>query len=109
VQVGDITERGSQWPMLVMSVHTYGPRMWCATSERIPGPQTKDQSEREEYYIRYEQRKAKQDAAYEAMKQSMRDVITETGTDIEYPKHVATVVDKICELYSDYADKWETE
>ena len=105
MQVGDITERGNQWPMLITSVHTYGTGMWIATSERVPGQQTKDQAEREEYYIRYEQRKAEQDAAYETMKQAMAAIIT---NNTEFAS-VATTVDKICELYSDYVDKWETE
>lgn len=111
MKVGDITERGNRWPMLITAVDTYGDEnIWCATSERVPGPQTKDQAEREEYCIRYEQRKAEQDAAYEAMKQAMRDMIAETGTDLEYPTAIAAmVVDKICELHSAYIDKWERD
>ena len=104
MKVGDITERGNQWPMLITSVHTYG-GMWCATSERVPGPQTKDQAQREESSSRWKQYKAEQDAAYEAMKQAMAAIITNYT---EFAT-VATTVDAICELYADYIDKWETE
>jgi hypothetical protein len=79
--------------------------MWCATSERIPGPQTKDQAEREEYSIRYEQRKAEQDAAYEVMKQEMAAIITNYT---EFAT-VAATVDAICELHTAYIDKWERD
>jgi hypothetical protein len=108
VQVGDIRE-GSTGPLIITSMQEVSSGVSFSSATPIPGPPSKDQQEYRDYQERWDRRQAEQDAAYEAMKQSMRDVINETGTDIEWPHYVAIVVDKICELYSDYADKWETE
>jgi hypothetical protein len=104
VKVGDIREY-SNGPHVVIAAQKYDNGVETGFSSPIPGPPTKSQQEYRDYQERWDRYKAEQDAAYEAMKQAMAAIITNYT---EFAT-VATTVDAICELYSNYVDKWETE
>jgi hypothetical protein len=104
VQVGDIREC-TNGPCVVTDIQEVESGIvWSWSSRPVPGPPTKSQQEYRNYQERWDRRKAEQDAAYEAMKLEMNHLIP-AETHLEADE----IVDKICELYSDYVDKWETE
>jgi len=53
----------------------------------------------------WEARKREQEQAYEAMKQEMETYIPQDGEGSGYAREI---VDKFCELYSAYCERWET-
>ena len=117
--IGDIVE-GLEGPMLVTEEYQYSmdsPGVGCVwiMHAPLPGPLTAEQQEHRDHTERLDRRKQEQNEAYEAMKAEMQNLIggnillsdrAELVRDWEF--QLKDLVDKICDLYRAYCDKWET-
>jgi hypothetical protein len=103
-QVGDI-EEGSTGPEIVIAIREMSPMSYWRSVEPISGPPTRMQHEQREMNARWEARKLAQEQAYDAMKQEMETYIPQDGEGSGYAREI---VDKFCELYSAYCERWET-